>query len=190
MTKDTGISIELAQTNSLVPYARNARTHSDAQVAQIAASIKEFGWTNPILIDGDNGVIAGHGRLLAAQKLGMDEVPVIQLGGLSEVKKRAYILADNRIAINSGWDAEMLGLELQDLGEDIDMTLAGFSTEEIDSLLEDGWSSDLDSIEGTEANLDGLREKIVLKLDGTFVEEVTNMIRSYCDEHAINVEFS
>jgi ParB-like chromosome segregation protein Spo0J len=187
---NNSIAIELASTDSLVPYARNARTHSDSQVAQIAASIKEFGWTNPILIDGDNGVVAGHGRLLAAQKLGLTEVPVIQLHGLTDTKKRAYILADNRIAINSGWDTEMLGLELQELGSEIDLTLAGFSLSEIDSILEDGWSSDLGAIESTEANLDGIRDRIVIQLDGTFVEEVTGAIRAYCDEHAINVEFS
>jgi ParB-like chromosome segregation protein Spo0J len=184
------IEIELASTQDLVPYARNARTHSDTQISQIAASIKEFGWTNPILIDGENGVIAGHGRLLAAQKLGLAEVPVIQLNGLTETKKRAYILADNKIAINSGWDTEMLGLELKELGSEIDLTLAGFSSGEIDSMLEDGWDSDIDALNSTEANLDGIRERIVIQLDGTFVEEVTNKIKAYCDEHAISVDIS
>jgi len=187
---ETKMAIELASTKDLVPYARNARTHSDSQIAQIAASIKEFGWTNPILIDGENGVIAGHGRLLAAQKLGLSEVPVIPLDGLTEIQKRAYILADNKIAVNSGWDTEMLGLELQELGPDIDLTLAGFSSGEIDNMLEDGWNSDIDALNSTEANLDGIRERIVIQLDGTFVEEVTNKIKAYCDEHAISVDIS
>src|SRR5579864_4280202 len=93
---------------SLIPYARNARTHSHAQVAQIAASIREFGFTNPILVDGECGIIAGHGRVLAARKLGMSEVPTIELGHLSPAQKRAYILADNRLALNAGWDDDML----------------------------------------------------------------------------------
>jgi ParB-like chromosome segregation protein Spo0J len=116
----------------LIPYARNARTHSDAQVAQIAASIREFGWTNPILLDGQSGIIAGHGRLLAARKLGMSEVPCIELAGLTETQRKAYILADNKLAMNAGWDDEMLRLELGDLAAmDFDMALTGFSDEEM-----------------------------------------------------------
>jgi hypothetical protein len=93
------LAIEHRSLECLIPYARNARTHSDAQVAQIAASIREFGWTNPLLVDGENGLIAGHGRLLAARKLGLATVPVIELAGLSEAERRAYILADNRVAL-------------------------------------------------------------------------------------------
>jgi ParB-like chromosome segregation protein Spo0J len=108
-------------------------------VADIAASMREFGWTNPILVDGDNGVIAGHGRLLAARKLGMANVPVIELAGLSEAQKRAYVIADNKLAINAGWDTELLALEfgdLQDLG--FDLSLTGFGEEEISSLMNRG----------------------------------------------------
>src|SRR6187455_77043 len=97
---------------ALIPYARNARTHSDAQVAQIAASIREFGFTNPVLVDGENGIIAGHGRLLAARKLGLATVPVIELAGLSAAQKRAYIIADNKLALNAGWDEDLLRLEV------------------------------------------------------------------------------
>ena len=119
----------------LIPYARNSRTHSDEQVAQIAASIKEFGWTNPILTDGDNGLIAGHGRLLAARKLGHKEVPTIELTGLSEAQKKAYIIADNRLALNAGWDNEMLKLEFDQLTElGFDLELTGFSLDEIEAL--------------------------------------------------------
>src|SRR5471032_1877666 len=100
---------------SLIPYARNARTHSDAQIAQIAASIREFGFTKPILVDGERGVIAGHGRLLAARKLGLTEVPTIELSHLSQAQKRAYVLADNRLALSAGWDEDMLRIELGDL---------------------------------------------------------------------------
>jgi DNA modification methylase len=127
-----------ARVADLVPYARNARTHSDAQVARIAASIREFGFTNPILVDGARGVIAGHGRLMAARKLGLPEVPVIELAHLSEAQKRAYILADNRLALDAGWDEEMLKIELgdlRDLGFDLDLT--GFGADEIGKLLID-----------------------------------------------------
>jgi DNA modification methylase len=135
VNSDRVLRVEYRPLENLIPYARNARTHSDAQVAQIAASIKEFGWTNPVLVDGDNGVIAGHGRLLASRKLGMVEVPVIELAGLSGAAKRAYILADNKLALNAGWDEAMLGLEvgeLSDLG--VDLTLAGFSDRELQAL--------------------------------------------------------
>ncbi len=126
----------MVPVDSLIPYARNARTHSEEQIAQIAASIREFGWTNPILTDGDNGVIAGHGRLAAARKLELTEVPVIELGHLSPEQKKAYILADNRIALNSGWDEELLKLELQELqGVDFDLDLLGFGDDEIERLL-------------------------------------------------------
>ena len=119
----------------LIPYARNSRTHSDEQVAQIAASIKEFGWTNPILTDGDNGLIAGHGRLLAARKLGHKEVPTIELVGLTDTQKKAYIIADNRLALNAGWDNEMLKLEFDQLTElGFDVELTGFSLDEIAAL--------------------------------------------------------
>lgn len=129
------MQIEHVAVESLIPYARNSRTHSDEQVAQIAASIKEFGWTNPILVDGDNGIIAGHGRLLAARKLGMTHVPVIQLAGMTDTQKRAYIIADNKLALNAGWDDELLKLELGELDlEGFDLELTGFTQEEIDAL--------------------------------------------------------
>ena len=119
----------------LIPYVKNSRTHSDDQVAQIAASIKEFGWTNPILVDGDNGIIAGHGRLMAARKLGYKDVPTIELADLTETQKKAYIIADNRLALNAGWDNEMLKLEFDDLAEmGFDLELTGFSLDEIDAL--------------------------------------------------------
>ena len=119
----------------LIPYVNNSRTHSDEQVAQIAASIKEFGWTNPILVDGDNGIIAGHGRLMAARKLGYKEVPTIELADLTETQKKAYIIADNRLALNAGWDNDMLKIEFDQLAElGFDMELTGFSLDEIEAL--------------------------------------------------------
>jgi hypothetical protein len=124
------------RTADLIPYARNARTHSDDQVAQIAASIREFGFTNPVLTDGANGIVAGHGRVLAARKLGLADVPVIELAHLTPAQRRAYVLADNKLALNAGWDADLLRLELaelQDLGFDLDLT--GFDADEIAGFL-------------------------------------------------------
>jgi len=118
--------------NDLIPYINNARTHSPEQVAQIAASIKEFGFTNPVLIDKANGIIAGHGRVMGAKALGMKKVPTICLDDLSEAQIKAYILADNRLAENAGWDAELISLELQSLQDmDFDIDLTGFSIDDI-----------------------------------------------------------
>jgi hypothetical protein len=119
--------IESRSVDALIPYARNARTHSDAQVAQIAASIREFGWTTPLLISADGTIIAGHGRLAAARKLGMVEVPCIVLDHLSETQRRALVLADNKLALNAGWDDETLAVELAALRDDgFDLSVAGF----------------------------------------------------------------
>ncbi len=129
--------IEMIDTAALVPYARNARTHSPAQVAQIAASIREFGFTNPVLVDQDDGIIAGHGRVMAAQQLGLAEVPCIRLAHLSDAQKRAYILADNKLALNAGWDEAMLAGELQALADEgFEMELIGFDDDEIERLLQ------------------------------------------------------
>jgi len=128
--------IEMVSIGQLLPYARNARTHDDAQVAQIAASIKEFGFNNPILIADDQSIVAGHGRLAAARKLGLAEVPVVRLSHLSDTQRKAYILADNRLALNAGWDNDLLKLELQELEiEGVDLEMLGFSKEELDGLL-------------------------------------------------------
>lgn len=128
--------IEYLPTTNLVPYARNSRTHSDEQVAQICGSIKEFGFTNPVLIDSDGVIIAGHGRTMAAQRLGMKEVPCLRLAHLTEAQKKAYIIADNKLALNAGWDEEMLALELGDLqGLDFDLSLTGFDDDELNALL-------------------------------------------------------
>lgn len=129
------MQIEQINIENLLPYARNSRTHSDEQTAQIAASIKEFGFTNPVLIDNDNQIIAGHGRVLAARKLKMKEVPCIRLGYLTETQKKAYVIADNKLALNSGWDDELLALEIADLkNEEFDVSLLGFTEDELAGL--------------------------------------------------------
>jgi DNA modification methylase len=131
------VKITQKKVAELIPYVNNSRTHSDEQVAQIAASIKEFGWTNPILVDGSNGIIAGHGRLLAARKLGHKDGSTIELSDLSETQKKAYIIADNRLALNAGWDNEMLTIELNDLLADgFALEMLGFDTKELNALLE------------------------------------------------------
>lgn len=120
-------AIERRKVSALIPYARNARTHSDAQVAQIAASIREWGWTNPVLIDAEGGLIAGHGRVLAARKLGLDDIPCMIATGWTDAQKRAYILADNQLALNASWDTEFLAIELGELASmDFDVSLMGF----------------------------------------------------------------
>jgi ParB-like chromosome segregation protein Spo0J len=132
---DPADKVERWAVSRLIPYARNARTHSDAQVAQIAASIKEWGWTTPVLVDEQGGIIAGHGRTMAANLLGMADVPVVVATGWSEAKKRAYVIADNKLALNAGWDNELLRLELGDIkGLGFDLSLTGFGLEELQDL--------------------------------------------------------
>ena len=132
----TNLQVAMWSVAKLIPYARNARTHSDDQIAQVAASIKEFGWTSPILVGADGVIIAGHARLAAARRLGMLEVPVIVLGHLTEAQRRALVLADNKLALNAGWDEEMLRIELKDIeGSGFNLDLIGFSQDEIDSLM-------------------------------------------------------
>jgi ParB-like chromosome segregation protein Spo0J len=124
--------VERRSVESLIPYARNARTHSEEQVAQIAASIKEWGWTTPVLVDETGQIIAGHGRVMAARKLGIEEIPVMVASGWTEAQRRAYVLADNKIALNSGWDMDLLKVELQDIGEmSFDLDKIGFSVGEM-----------------------------------------------------------
>ena len=143
------VHLETIAIDRLIPYARNSRTHSDEQVAQVAASIREFGFTNPVLIDGEGGIIAGHGRVMAARKLGLADVPCIRLAHLSDAQKRAYIIADNKLALNAGWDDKMLALEFQDLqGMGFDLELTGFGMDDIDELL-----AELDAT--PEGNTDG-----------------------------------
>lgn len=150
MQLNTVESVEHWSLQRLIPYAKNARTHDDTQISQIAGSIAEFGFVNPILVGDDNVIIAGHGRLMAAQQLGLDTVPVIVLHHLTEAQRRALVIADNKIAENAGWNDELLKLELEELGDlGFDLDLIGFSDEELDELLgndEQSGESDEDEI--------------------------------------------
>ena len=152
---------ELVETDRLIPYARNARTHSDAQVAQIAASIKEFGFLSPIVVSGDDTILCGHGRVLAARKLGLKNVPCIREEYLTEAQKRAYIIADNKLSLNAGWDEDLLAVELADLqSEAFDLSLTGFSDEELAELLR------TDDVAEDDFDVDGELEKPVFSKGG------------------------
>jgi len=138
MTNWPADKVERRSIKTIIPYARNSRTHSDEQVAQIAASIKEWGFTNPILIDIDGEIIAGHGRLLAAQKLGLEEVPCITAVGWTDAQKKAYVIADNKLALNAGWDESLLKIEFKELGDlNFDLELTGFSLDELADLFDE-----------------------------------------------------
>lgn len=139
--------IERRKVSDLIPYARNSRTHSDAQVAQLAASIREWGWTTPVLIDQSGMIIAGHGRVLAARKLGLEEVPVVVAGGWTEAQKRAYVIADNKLALNSGWDMDLLSVEFADLSDlGFDLEKIGFTDEELAGILIDAGEVEMPAI--------------------------------------------
>lgn len=179
------LKIEYKKIDDLIPYINNSRTHSDAQILQIASSIKEFGFTNPILLDGDNGVIAGHGRLAAAQKLHLTDVPTIDLSHLSEAKRKAYIIADNKLALNAGWDEEILKIELEGLSEE-DLQLTGFSESEIE-LLMNGWNSD---IQIPEKEVDyGNESQIKIKISKEDFEQAKELITNALDEAGLEYEF-
>ena len=129
------LSIKYRNINDLIPYVNNSRTHSDEQVTQIASSIKEFGFTNPILIDEKGGVIAGHGRIMAGKKLGLEQVPTITLAGLTDAQRKAYVIADNKLALNADWDFDLLRIEIQALEEmDYSLDILGFNFDELQDL--------------------------------------------------------
>lgn len=172
------MKIEQIDTAKLIPYVNNARTHSETQVAQIAASIREFGFNNPILIDQDLTVIAGHGRLLAAVKLDLETVPCIRLSHLTESQKKAYVIADNKLGLNSGWDEELLKLEMEGL-TDIEKMATGFTPEEL-NLLFNGWQSDIERMDNIEPTDDVAKEKITILCSEDektmLLEKITNLV--------------
>ena len=161
MTDQSPLQIDYCKVKDLDFYARNARTHSDEQVGQIAGSIREFGFTNPVLIDGENGIIAGHGRVLAAQRLGMGDVPCVRLAHMTDAQKRAYILADNQLALNAGWDDALRSLELGELrDEGFDLDLIGIPEDELALLLADG---DSDAAEPKDLSDNAERLEVVIE---------------------------
>ena len=182
--KESELKILYRPVNDLIPYANNARTHSEEQVNQIASSIKEFGFNNPILVDEQGGVIAGHGRLKAAKKLGLKVVPTIELSGLSDPQKKAFILADNRIALNSGWDIDLLRIELQEL-QDTDLApVTGFSDEELNALCgttEPAEEEEEPEKEEPEAD----RFNLTLSIPIEYKEQVQDFVKSFGPEDLI-----
>tara|TARA_R110000868_G_scaffold105695_1_gene290234 strand:- start:720 stop:1310 length:591 start_codon:yes stop_codon:yes gene_type:complete len=179
------MKIQDVAVNKLIPYAKNSRIHSDQQVAQIAASIKEFGFRNPILVDGV-GVIAGHGRLLAAQKLGLDKVPTIDCSDMTESQKKAYIIADNKLALNAGWDNDLLKLEIGDLQEEnFNIDILGFDISELNftevdySILDD---EDVSKQLSDMAN--GVRKAIQIEFEPEHYDEAFELVKFWRDEKA------
>ncbi len=163
MNDDKSTKYYLADIGTLIPYARNSRTHTDAQVAQVAASIKEFGFLNPIIIAADNTILAGHARVLAARKLGLDKVPCIKAENLTEAQKRAYIIADNKLSLNAGWDEELLAVEISDLkDESFDLSILGFDDSELSKLL----SPSEDDIKDDDFDIDAELEKPTITKEG------------------------
>lgn len=180
------IAIKYRKVEDLIPYARNSRLHNDTQVAQIAASIKEFGWRTAILVDGDNGIIAGHGRVLAARKLGMKEVPTIDGSDMTETQRRAYVIADNKIALNAEWDKEMLLLEIADL-EDLgaDIGILAFDPSELSGAQVDYSVLDNEDVNTQITQLnDGTRKAIQIEFELEHFDEAAALIKYWREQHA------
>jgi ParB-like chromosome segregation protein Spo0J len=174
--------IEMWPIDRLVPYARNSRLHSPEQVAQVAASIVEFGFTNPVLVDSNDGIVAGHGRLAAARELGLAEVPVVVLDHLSDRQKRAYVIADNKLALNASWDVDMLTMEVDALREDdFDMSLLGFSEAELEGLGKDGWDSDIDAIDKIEEKDSSAKGKLTITFNEWDREQIREAVTNLVD---------
>ena len=179
------LKIEYVATDDLIPYINNSRTHSESQVKQIAASIREFGFTNPILIDEGGSVIAGHGRLVAAELLNLDEVPTITLEGLTEAQRKAYVIADNKLALNSGWDDELLKIEIETLKNlEFDVSILGWDIlPEFDgaldySILEDDLEDALDEMQS------GVKKAIQIEFDAEHYDEAAQLVKEYRQKDA------
>ena len=181
------LQIHYKNIEDLIPYARNSRMHNETQVAQIAASIKEFGWRNPVLVDGNNGIIAGHGRVLAARKLGITEIPTIDCSDMSEAQRRAYVIADNKIAINAEWDAEMLMLEIDDLKlQGFDINLLAFDPSELQGVKEIDYSilDEDDVSDKLDDMIAGVRKAIQIEFEPEHYEEAQELVKFWRNEGA------
>jgi len=178
------LKIEYKKIGDLIPYINNSRTHSEHQVQQVVASIKEFGFTNPLLVDEQGGIIAGHGRLQAAQKMGMDEVPTITLEGLTEAQRKAYVIADNQLALNAGWDLDILNIEIESLLEfDFDFKITGFdSIPEIEANIDYSILGDDDS--ELDAMAKGVRKAIQIEFEPDHYEEASELVKFWRSQGA------
>ena len=180
--------LEMWPVDRLVPYERNARTHSDEQIEQIRSSIAEFGFTAPILVDEESGILAGHGRLEAAKALGLPEVPVIVLDHLTPAQRRAYILADNQLALNAGWDLDILNVEIEALRlEDFDLSLIGFSEYQLDQMgKQEEWETDFDDPTRKDGeHTEGIEAKVVIRCGSIDREDVLSTVRRALEESGI-----
>jgi ParB-like chromosome segregation protein Spo0J len=177
------MQIKEIEVSKLIPYANNSRTHDDAQVAQLAASIKEFGFRNPILVDG-MGIIAGHGRLMAARKLGLNKIPTIDCSDMTEIQKKAYIIADNKLALNAGWDAELLKLEVLNLTEnDFNLELLGFDSSELNFTSVDYSILDNDDVDQQLTDMaNGVRKAIQIEFEPDHYDEAFNLVKFWRDK--------
>jgi ParB-like chromosome segregation protein Spo0J len=180
----TKLKINYRKTSDLIPYARNSRTHSELQIGQIASSIREFGFTQPILLDGENGIIAGHGRYQAALKLSMAEVPTIDLAHLTDAQKRAYVIADNKLALNSGWDEQMLELEIQDLRDaGFNIDLLAFDPSELKSADVDYSVLDDEEIDDQLDDMaKGVRKAIQIEFEPDHYEEAQELVKFWREQ--------
>lgn len=178
------ISIQYKKTSSLIPYINNSRTHSEQQVQQVAASIKEFGFTNPLLIDENEGIIAGHGRLQAAQMMGMDEVPTITLEWLTKAQRKAYVIADNKLALNASWDLNILNIEMESLLEfDFDFKITGFdSIPEIEANIDYSILGEDDS--ELDAMAKGVRKAIQIEFEPEHYEDASELVKFWRSQGA------
>ena len=180
------MQIKEVAVNKLIPYAKNSRTHSDQQVAQIAASIKEFGFRQPILVDG-LGIIAGHGRLMAAQKLGLEKIPTIDCSDMTPSQKKAYIIADNKIALNAGWDNDLLKLEITDLQEEnFDIDVLGFDISELNFTAEVDYGilDEEDVSQQLSDMANGVRKAIQIEFEPEHYDEAFELVKFWRDEKA------
>jgi ParB-like chromosome segregation protein Spo0J len=180
------LAIKYKATEELIPYALNSRTHSESQVAQLAASIREFGFTNPVLLDGENGILAGHGRVMAARLLKLDTVPTIEISHLTATQKKAYVIADNKLALNAGWDMDILGLEIEELKNcDFEIELLGFDESElVKSAIDYSVLDDEDVDEKIQDMADGVKKAIQIEFEPEHYEEAQELVRYWRGQNA------
>lgn len=176
---------EIIDVEELIPYANNSRTHSSEQVAMLASIIRKVGFRDPVEIDENNTILVGHGRVLAAKKLGMTEIPCIRHTDMSENDKKSYIIANNKTALMAGWDEELLKIEFEALGDDVEFT--GFSVDEI-NLITDGWNSDLDLPSKDGSNLDGIKQTIKIEVEQDAKQFANEVITNALDGAGIEYE--
>jgi ParB-like chromosome segregation protein Spo0J len=181
------IKITNLSTASLVPYAKNSRTHSPQQISQIELSIKEFGFLNPVIIDSNKGIIAGHARVMAAKNIGLDKIPTIEASHLTDQQRNAYVIADNKLALNASWDEDILKLELLEL-DNFHQLLTGFDASEL-NILFNGWQPEFDVKEKNGLNLDGIAANIKISVDEKDKTMALEAITNALDSAGVEYEF-